>query len=86
MSSGEMARCSWYVMKGYNVGVANNIFAQAKADFRFVAFLNAWYWLSSEDSEVGSWAQDPVSGKFETSAFAGKYYFNPVRAAVAFKL
>ena len=38
MSSGEMVRCSWYAMKGYNVGVAKNIFAQAKADLRYEAF------------------------------------------------
>ena len=84
MSSGEMARCSWYAMKGYNVGVANNIFAQAKADFRFVAFSSTWYWLSSEYSEFYSWSLHPVSGQF--SAYYGKYYAGQVRAAVAFKL
>ena len=84
MSSGEMARCSWYAMKGYNVGVANNIFAQAKADFRFVAFPSTWYWVSSEYSELFSWGLGPVSGQFGGSG--GKYGAVQVRAAVAFKL
>lgn len=83
MSSGEMARCSWYAMKGYDVGVANNIFAQAKADFRFDAFSITWYWLSSEYSEFISWTLYPVCGQFlyNSKCFAGQ-----VRAAVAFKL
>lgn len=84
MSSGEIARCSWYAMKGYNVGVANNIFAQAKADFRFDVFLNTWYWLSSEFSEFHSWLLYPVSG--QTGTYVGKSGANQVRAAVAFKL
>lgn len=83
MSSGEMARCSWYAMKGYNVGVANNIFAQAKADFRFDVFPNTWYWLSSEYSEFYSWSLRPVSGQF---SYVSKYNALQVRAAVAFKL
>lgn len=83
MSSGEMARCSWYAMKGYNLGVANNIFAQAKADLRFDVFLDTWYWLSSEYSEIISWYMYPVSGQF----YGGhKCYAYQVRAAVAFKL
>ena len=84
MSPGEMARCSWYAMKGYNVGVANNIFAQAKADFRFDVFPYNWYWLSSEYSEFGSWTMNPVSGQFGFNV--GKYVAGQVRAAVAFKL
>ena len=84
MSSGEMARCSWYAMKGYNLGVANNIFAQAKADFRFDVFLDTWYWLSSEYSEINSWNMVPVSGQFAGNG--NKCYANQVRAAVAFKL
>ena len=84
MSSGEMARCSWYAMKGYNVGVANNIFAQAKAELRFDVFLNTWYWLSSEYSEFYSWYLGPVSGQFNFGY--GKYGAYQVRAAVAFKL
>ena len=84
MSSGEMARCSWYAMKGYNLGVANNIFAQAKADLRFDVFLDTWYWLSSEYSELGSWSMHPVSGQFNYGTYkCGAYQ---VRAAVAFKL
>ena len=84
MSSGEMARCSWYAMKGYNLGVANNIFAQAKADLRFDVFLDTWYWLSSEYSELASWGMYPVSGQF--NYFNSKYIAVQVRAAVAFKL
>ena len=84
MSSGEMARCSWYAMKGYNLGVANNIFAQAKADLRFDVFLDTWYWLSSEYSEFDSWVMDPVSGQFYVGN--GKCNAIQVRAAVAFKL
>ena len=83
MSSGEMARCSWYAMKGYNLGVANNIFAQAKADLRFDVFLDTWYWLSSEYSEIHSWYVNPVSGQFSGGY---KCYAYQVRAAVAFKL
>lgn len=85
MSSGEMARCSWYAMKGYNVGVANNIFAQAKADFRFYEFLSTGYWLSSEYSEDRSINMNPVSGKFNGfyGQKSGSYL---LRAAVAFKL
>lgn len=85
MSSGEMARCSWYAMKGYNVGVANNIFAQAKADFRFYEFLSTGYWLSSEYSEDKSINMNPVSGIFN-GFYGTKYDSNLVRAAVAFKL
>ena len=85
MSSGEMARCSWYAMKGYNLGVANNIFAQAKADLRFNVFLDTWYWLSSEYSEIYSWLVNPVSGQFHGLG-NGKYNAGQVRAAVAFKL
>ena len=84
MSSGEMARCSWYAMKGYDVGVVNNIFAQAKADFRFVAFSNAFYGMSSEYSELDCWNLDPVSGK--TLYHYTKADLNFVRPAVAFKL
>lgn len=85
MSSGEMARCSWYAMKGYNVGVANNIFAQAKADFRFSEFLSTGYWLSSEYSEDRSINMNPVSGIF--NGFYGKKSDSYLlRAAVAFKL
>ena len=87
MSSGEMARCSWYAMKGYNVGVANNIFAQAKADFRFDEFSNAtFYCMSSEISESAIWNMDPVEGRFEGGYYVGKCYNKQVRAAVAFKL
>ena len=83
MSSGEMARCSWYTMKGYDLGVANNIFAQAKADLLFSAFSGTWYWTSSEYSEVHSWYLYPVSGQFN---YISKFGAGQVRAAVAFKL
>ena len=85
MSSGEMARCSWYAMKGYDIGVANNIFAQAKADWRFDVFSNTWYWLSSERSELYSWIMNPVSGQL-SGFITSKYRYYQVRAAVAFKL
>lgn len=84
MSSGEMARCSWYAMKGYNVGVANNIFAQAKADLRFEAFSSIQYWTSSEYSEFNSWNLNPVSGKL--NIYFIKYQGSRLRPAVAFKL
>lgn len=86
MSSGEMARCSWYAMKGYNLGIANNIFAQATADFRFEAFINSWYQLSSEVSELSAWVLNPVSGRFDGGGVAGKLWEERVRPAVAFKL
>lgn len=84
MSAGEMARCSWYSMKGYTPGTANAIFAQAKNDNRFVVLSNTWYWLSSESSESHAWYLNPLSGQF----FGGnaKFNSNQVRAAVAFKL
>ena len=87
MSSGEMARCSWYAMKGYNLGIANNIFAQAKADFRFEAFFNSWYQLSSEISELSAWVLKPVLGLFDGGgSIALKFNAGKVRPAVAFKL
>lgn len=85
MSSGEMARCSWYAMKGYNLGVANNIFAQAQADLRFEIFSDQRYWMSSESSETNSWIMDPVTGKPDSFyAYKSNSYY--VRPAVAFKL
>lgn len=84
MSCGEMARCSWYAMKGYNLGVANNIFAQAKADLRFEVFSNDGYWLSSEAGEIASWNIYPVSGLIAAYSFKNRKF--KVRAAVAFKL
>lgn len=83
MSCGEMARCYWYAMKGYNVGVANNIFAQAKADFRFVEFSNNWYGMSSEYSEFNIQLLNTANGHFE-AIFKSRAL--QVRAAVAFKL
>lgn len=87
MSSGEMARCSWYAMKGYNLGIANNIFAQATADFRFEAFIDGWYQLSSEASELSALVLQPVSGRFDGGGgIAWKLNEKQVRPAVAFKL
>lgn len=85
MSSGEMARCSWYAKKGYNIGVANNIFAQAKADFRFVDFISSEYWQSSEFSEDKSWSMGINNGVFN-GFYGNKYKHLYVRPAVAFKL
>lgn len=85
MSSGEMARCSWYAMKGYNLGVANNIFAQAQADLRFEIFSDQRYWMSSESSETNSWTIYPVNGLCD-SFYAYKSTSCYVRPAVAFKL
>ena len=84
MSAGEMARCSWHLMKGYDFGTANAIFAQAKNDNRFIVLSNIKYWLSSESSEVAAWALYPLGGQF-TSGY-GKSGSFQVRAAVAFKL
>ena len=84
MSSGEMARCSWYAMKGYDDASAPHaIFAKPWADLRFTKFSNSWYWLSSEYSELYSWYLFPVSGQFGHYI---KYSAGQVRAAVAFKL
>lgn len=86
MSSGEMARCSWFAMKGYDDASAPHaIFAKPWADLRFTKFSNIWYWLSSEYSEFYSWLLYPVSGQFYVGGY-GKYGANQVRAAVAFKL
>lgn len=85
MSSGEMARCSWYARKGYNdASVPHAIFAKPWADLRFREFSNSWYWLSSEYSELNCWVLVPVSGQFYD--VYGKCYAGQVRAAVAFKL
>lgn len=87
MSSGEMARCSWYEQKGYDFGVANAIFAQAKNDLRFVPLSSSdgrYYWMSSEFSDTQSWNMDPATGDF--LLYFLKFTTNPVRAAVAFKL
>lgn len=85
MSSGEMARCSWYVQKGYDFGVANAIFAQAKNDLRFVPLSNRpYYWTSSELSETESWNMNPVTG--DSLSYYIKFQGDLVRAAVAFKL
>lgn len=85
MSSGEMARCSWYVQKGYDFGVANAIFAQAKNDLRFVPLSNRpYYWTSSELSETESWNMNPVTG--DSLRYYIKFQGDLVRAAVAFKL
>lgn len=85
MSSGEMARCSWYAKKGYDdASVPHAIFAKPWADLRFTKFQSTWYWLSSEYSEFYSWILNPVSGQFLN--FYGKYDAIQVRAAVAFKL
>lgn len=84
MSSGEMARCSWYAMKGYDdASTPNAIFAKPWADLRFTKFQSTRYWLSSECSEHYSWYLVPVSGQFGDY---GKSYAFQVRAAVAFKL
>lgn len=85
MSSGEMARCSWYAMKGYDDASAPYaIFAKPWADLRFIKFQSTWYWSSSEHSEIGSWPLNPVSGIFYFNYLKSSYY--QVRAAVAFKL
>ena len=85
MSSGEMARCSWYARKGYDDASAPHaIFAKPWADLRFTKFMDAWYWLSSEYSELNSWLLNPVSGQFNFNG--NKFGANQVRAAVAFKL
>lgn len=88
MSSGEMARCSWYAMKGYDdASTPHAIFAKPWADQRFIKFSDS-YWLSSEYSEVKSWTQYPNNGEFGTlyNTAANKFITNNVRAAVAFKL
>ena len=89
MSSGEMARCSWYAMKGYDdANAPHAIFAKPWADLRFAKFQSTWYWLSSESSELNSWNLNAVSGQF-LNPYNGngiKSYAERVRAAVAFKL
>lgn len=84
MSSGEMARCSWFARKGYDdASVPHAIFAKPWADLRFTKFQSTWYWLSSEYSELYSWYLYPVSGQFN---YGYKFGALQVRAAVAFKL
>ena len=85
MSSGEMARCSWYSMKGYDdASVPHAIFAKPWADLRFIKFNNGLYWTSSEHSELNSW--NIKEGMFNWVGLPGKFGAIQVRAAVAFKL
>lgn len=89
MSSGEMARCSWYAMKGYDdASTPNAIFAKPWADLRFIK-PDGKYWMSSEISENSSWYfENFVNGNFGYGGGYGEAKFNSfhVRAAVAFKL
>ena len=89
MSSGEMARCSWYAMKGYDdASTPNAIFAKPWADLRFIK-PDGKYWMSSEISEGSSWYfENFVTGNFGYGGSYGEAKFNSfhVRAAVAFKL
>lgn len=88
MSSGEMARCSWYAMKGYDDASAPYaIFAKPWADMRFFKLGNGMYWLSSEYADLYSWTLNPVSGQFISDAgFGVKGFEFAVRPAIAFKL
>lgn len=89
MSSGEMARCSWYAMKGYDdASTPNAIFAKPWADLRFIKPYGK-YWMSSEISENSSWYfENFVIGNFGYGGNYGEAKFRSfhVRAAVAFKL
>jgi hypothetical protein len=86
MSSGEMARCSWYARKGYDdASTPHAIFAKPWADLRFNKFSNTEYLLSSEYSETNSWLLNPVTGGYNFFAY-NKGYPRLARAAVAFKL
>lgn len=89
MSSGEMARCSWYAMKGYDdASTPNAIFAKPWADLRFIKPYGQ-YWMSSEISENSSWYfENFVIGNFGYGGNYGEAKFRSfhVRAAVAFKL
>lgn len=89
MSSGEMARCSWYAMKGYDdASTPNAIFAKPWADLRFIK-PDGKYWMSSEISKNYSWYfENFVNGNFGYGGGYGEAKFNSfhVRAAVAFKL
>ena len=88
MSSGEMSRCSWYAMKGYDDASAPNaIFAKPFADYRFIKFSDTIYHISSEVSELFNWKINPNKGQFlYTYGNLGKSLPHQVRAAVAFKL
>ena len=89
MSSGEMARCSWYAMKGYDDASAPHaIFAKPWADLHFIK-PDGMYWMSSEISEETSWYfKSFVYGNFGYGSSNGNNKYNAiqVRAAVAFKL
>ena len=86
MSSGEMARCSWYARKGYDdASTPHAIFAKPWADLRFTKFSNTEYLLSSEYSETNSWLLNPVTGGYNFYSY-NKGYPHLARAAVAFKL
>lgn len=86
MSSGEMARCSWYARKGYDdASTPHAIFAKPWADLHFIKFSHTEYLLSSEFSETNSWLLNPVTGLYNYYAY-NKGYPRLARAAVAFKL
>lgn len=88
MSSGEMARCSWYARKGYDdASTPNAIFAKPWADLRFIKFSGTFYHTSSEVSELFNWKINHNTGEFLYNyANLGKSLAHQVRAAVAFKL
>ena len=87
MSSGEMTRCSWYAMKGYDDASAPHaIFAKPWADQRFIKFQDNFYCMSSEYSESASWTMNPNRGEFTYAFRNDKCKTYSVRAAVAFKL
>lgn len=85
-SIGEMSRFSWYHMKGYTIGAANNIFAQAyTVDGKFLKPSGSWYWSASEYSAVYAWIIGPVSGQVGGIGY-GKSGSNLVRPVAAFRL
>ena len=86
MSPGEMARCSWYSMKGYDFETENAIFAQAKNDNRFIVLQSTLYWTSSEFDATKSWNLNPLNGQFLFNGDYVKYMSCKMRTAVAFKL
>ena len=79
-SMGEMSRISWYHMKGYDIGAANAIFANAFSDQRFQKPNGGWFWSASEWGELYAWNLYMGSGQVYGYNKYNSYLVRPVAA------
>ena len=85
-SAGELSRIAWYHMQNGSDKNANNIFAQGRADFRFIKMENTSYWSSSEQSDAKAWTVNPISGAVGHYEQNLKHIYIAVRPVISFKL